>query len=144
MEKGFVVVFDRNCFSNLADLEESIKTYGQEEADTGIALHAIDVCRRDPFSELTIGCSDTDVLQILLNHFEELPSTTIFKTTEHCYNLRQIFERFTPRVLKHYLDFMHLQVATKLGHFIVFKTIVFGNIYELHERNFKYFHQFGH
>ena len=96
LEKDFVVVFDRSCFSNLADLKESLKTYGQEEADTGIVLHAIDVCRRDPFSELTISCSDIDVLLTLLNYFEQLPSTTIFKTTEHCYNLRQIFERFTP------------------------------------------------
>ena len=99
LEKDFVVVLD-SCFSNLADLEESLRTYGQEEADAGIVLHAIDVCRRDPFSELTISCSHTDVLLILLNYFEQLPSTTIFKTTEHCYNLRQIFERFTPRVCK--------------------------------------------
>ena len=56
MVKDFVVVFDRSCFSNLADLEESRKTYGQEEADTGIVLHAIDVCRVDPFSGLTISC----------------------------------------------------------------------------------------
>ena len=96
LEKDFVVVFDRSCFSNLADLEESLKTYGQEEADTGIVLHAIDVCRRDPFSELTISWLDIDVLLTLLNYFEQLGSTTIFKTTEHCYNLRQIFERFTP------------------------------------------------
>ena len=82
LEKDFVV-FDTSCFSNLADLEESLKTYGQEVADTGIVLHAIDVCRRDPFSELT-SCSDTYVLLILLNYFEQLPSTTTVKTTEHC------------------------------------------------------------
>ena len=105
MEKDFVVVFDRNCFSNLADLEESLKTYDQEEADTGIVLHAIDACRRDAFSELTITCSDTDVLLILLYYFEQLPSTTIFKTTEHCFNLPQIFGRFTPRVCKILLGF---------------------------------------
>ena len=88
LEKDFVAVFDRSRFSNLADLEESLKTYGQEEADTGIVLHAIDVCSRDPFSELTISCLDTNVLLILLSYFEQLPSTTIFKTTERCYNLR--------------------------------------------------------
>ena len=117
LEKDFVVVFDRSCFSNLADLEESLKTYGQEEADTGIVLHAIDVCRRDPFSELTISCSDTDVLLILLNYFEQLPSTTIFKTTEHCYNLRQIFERFTPRVCKALLGFHAFTGSDQTGKF---------------------------
>ena len=117
MEKDFVVVFDRSCFSNLADLEESLKTFGQEEADTGIVLHAIDVCRRDPFSELTISCSDTDVLLILLNYFEQLPSTTIFKIKEHCYNLRQIFERFTPRVCKALLGFHTFTGSHQTGKF---------------------------
>ena len=87
MERDFVVVYDRSCFSNLADLEESLKTFGQEESDTAIVLHAMDVFRRDPFSELTISCSDTDVVLILLNYFEQLPSTTIFKSIEHCYDL---------------------------------------------------------
>ena len=91
LEKKFVFVVDRTCFSDLADLDESLKTYDQEEADTGIFLHAIHVCKRDPFSELTIRCSDTEVLLILLNYFEQLPSTTFFKTTEHRYSLRQIF-----------------------------------------------------
>ena len=122
MEKDFVVVFDTNCFSNLADLEESLKTYGQEEADTGIVLHAIDVCRRGRFSELTISCSDTYVLLILLNYFEQLPSTTIFKTTEHCYNFRQIFERLRHEYVKYYLDFTHLRVATKLGNIMGFQN----------------------
>ena len=117
MEKDFVVVFDRSCFSNLADLEESLKTYGQEEADTGIVLHTKDVCRRDLFRELTISCSDKNVLLILLNHFVQLPSTTIFKTTEHYYNLRQIFERFTPRVCKALLGFHAFTGSDQTGTF---------------------------
>ena len=43
LEKDFVVAVDRTCFSILADLDKSLKTYGQEEADTGIVFHAIDV-----------------------------------------------------------------------------------------------------
>ena len=65
----------------------------------------MDVCRRYPFSELTISCFNTDVLLILLNCFEQLPSTTVFKTTEHCYNLRSTLERFTPLVCKALLGF---------------------------------------
>ena len=117
MEKDFVVVVDRTCFSNSADLDEPLKTYGQEEADTGIVLHAIDVCKRDPFSELTISCSDTDVPLILLNYFEQLPSTTVFKTTKHCYNLCQIFERFTPRVCKALLVFHAFTGSDQAGRF---------------------------
>ena len=58
-------------------------------------MHAIDVCKRDPFTKLTISCSDTDVLLILLNYFDQLPSTTTFKTTHHQYNLHSIYEKFT-------------------------------------------------
>ena len=78
------------------------------------------MCRRDPFIELTISCSDTDVLLILLNYFEQLPSTTIFKTTEHCYNLRQIFERFTPQVCKALLGFHAFTGSDQTGKFIGF------------------------
>ena len=105
LEKELVIVLERNCLTNLPDLDENLKIYGQEEADTGKVLHAMDVCRRDPFSELTISCSDTDVLRILLNYFEQLPSTTVFKTTKHRYKLRSIFERVTPRVCKALLGF---------------------------------------
>lgn len=117
LEKYFVVVVDRTCFSNLADLNESLKIYGQEEADTGIVLHAIDVCKRDPFSELTISCPDTDVLLILLNYFDQLPSTTVFKTTEHRYNLRYIFEQFTPWVCKALLGFHAFTGSDQTGKF---------------------------
>ena len=113
LEKYFVVVFDRSCFLNSADLEESHKIYGQEEADPAVVLHAIDVCRRDPFCELTIGCPDTDVLLILLNYFEQLPSTTIFKPT-----LKDLHHEY----VKHYLDFTHLQIATKLGNLMGFQN----------------------
>ena len=112
-----MVVVDRTCFSNLPDLDESLKSYGQEEADTGLFLHAIDVCKRDPFSELTINCSDTDVLLILLHYFEQLPSTTVFKTTEHRYNLRQIFENFTSRVCKALLGFHTFTGSDQTGNF---------------------------
>ena len=52
------------CFTNLPDLNDSLRNYGQEEADTGVVLHVIEVCKREPFSEIIINCSDTDVLLI--------------------------------------------------------------------------------
>lgn len=36
-------------------------------------MDPIDICKRDPFSELTISCSDTDVILILLNYFGQSP-----------------------------------------------------------------------
>ena len=83
IENDFVIVFERTCLTDLSDLDGNLKIYGKEEADTGIVLHAMNVCSRDTFSELMITCSDTDVMLILLNYFEQLPSTTVFKTTDH-------------------------------------------------------------
>ena len=83
LEKDFDIVLESTCLTNLSDLDDNLKIYVQEEADTGMFLHAMDVCRKNPFSELTISCSDADVLLILLNYFEQLPSIAVFKTTDH-------------------------------------------------------------
>lgn len=67
----------------MPDLDENLKIYGQEEANTGLFLHPMDVFGKGPSSKLTISCSDTVVLLILLNYFEQLPGTAVFKATEH-------------------------------------------------------------
>ena len=83
LERDLVNVFKRTCLTNSLDLDENLKICGKKEDDTYIVLYAMDVGRRDPFSKLKISCSDTDVLLILLNYFEQLPSATVFKTTDH-------------------------------------------------------------
>ena len=45
------------------------------------------------------------MLLILLNYFDQLPSTTTFKTTHHQYNLHPIYEKFTPPVCTALLGF---------------------------------------
>ena len=47
LEKDFV--FERTYLRNLPDLGKDLRIYGQEEADTGIVLHAIDKYNRDSF-----------------------------------------------------------------------------------------------
>ena len=47
-------------------------TYGHEEADTGIVLHAIAISTRNTFTDLSVVCDDTDVLLILLRYFGDL------------------------------------------------------------------------
>ena len=69
LNKELVIEFERTCETSILDLNSDLKEYGQKEADTGI-LHAIDVCKRNLFTEFTISCSDTDVLLILLNYFD--------------------------------------------------------------------------
>ena len=45
LKKEFVIAFERTCVINIPDLDSDLKEYGQEEADAGIVLHAIDVCK---------------------------------------------------------------------------------------------------
>ena len=47
LEEDFV--FERTYLQNLPDLGKDLRIYGQEEADIGIVLHAIDKCNRDSF-----------------------------------------------------------------------------------------------
>ena len=106
LDKEFANAFERTCVTNIPDPDSDLKEYGQEEADTGMVLHVIDVCKRDPFTVLTISCSDTNVLLILLNYFDQLPCTTTFKTTHYRYNLRSIYDKFTHQYAQLHLDFM--------------------------------------
>ena len=117
LNKKFVIAFERTCVTNIPGLDSDLKEYGQEEADTGVVLHAMDVCKRDPFTELTISCSDTDVLLILPNYFDQLPSTTTFKTTHHQCNLHSIYEKFTPRVCTALLGFHAMTGNDQTGKF---------------------------
>ena len=61
MSIRYVTVYSTTCDTNILDLDPALSNHKQEEADTSIVLHAIDVTRRNPFSDLTISCSDTDV-----------------------------------------------------------------------------------
>jgi len=70
LRKDFVIVYGNCCLTNIPSLDPELFNYNQEEADTGIVLHALDVCKNGPFTELVIACSDTDVLLIILNYFK--------------------------------------------------------------------------
>ena len=62
-----VTVYNKTCDTNVPDLYPALRNQNQEEAETSIALHAIDVTRENPFSDLTIS----NILNILfaLNNY---------------------------------------------------------------------------
>ena len=101
--KGFMVVFDKTVLTNTADFDNTLRNH--EEPNTGIVLHALDVSKRDPFSELVVFCFDTDVLLILLHYFDKLSSSTTIKTINREFVLRKIYENFVPHCLKSLLGF---------------------------------------
>ena len=101
----FVVVYGNFCLTNVFSLNRELFDYNQEDTDTGIVLHALNVSKNDPFTELVITCSDTDVLLILLNYFGDINSCTIFKTSQQEYYLREIHESLKPGIIKALLGF---------------------------------------
>ena len=84
----YVAVYKQTCLTNLQDLNPLLMNDNQEEADTNIVLHAIDVTQRDPSTDLVISCSETDVLLILLNYFDSICLNTIFRASSHGMPLR--------------------------------------------------------
>ena len=57
---------------NLVNFNDDLKNHTHEEADTLMILHAVDVTKRDPFTQLFISCSDTDVFLLLIHYYDEL------------------------------------------------------------------------
>ena len=66
--------------SNISDFPDDLRTHSHEEADTLIILHAIDVAKKNPFTQLHLSCSDTDVFLLLLNYYQLICNSTIFRT----------------------------------------------------------------
>ena len=84
----------------MALFNPNLLTCNQEEADTGIILHAQDVCRSDLFLEVVVSCFDTDVLLLFLNYLEDLSSCTIFKTSHQVYHFQKNFENLNVNVFE--------------------------------------------
>ena len=77
----FVISYEKMCITNVDKLNENLKSHSHEEADTCIFLHALDVTARNLFTELVVYCSDNDVLLQLLHYFNDICSSTIFRST---------------------------------------------------------------
>ena len=112
-----MVVYDNYCLRNISSLNWGLFDYNQEQTGTGIILHAPDVSKNGPFTELVIACSDTDVLLILLNYFKNINSCTIFKTSHQEYYLREIHESLKPGIIKELLGFRAFSGCDQTGKF---------------------------
>ena len=97
--------------------------HNQEEANTSIVLHAIDVTQRDPSTDLMISCSDTDVLLILLNYFDSICLSTIFRTSSHDMPLRFSYEKLGEVKCKALLGFHALTGCDQTGKFYGFSKL---------------------
>ena len=60
--KEYVIVYGNSVLTNVVNLDEQLYNYTQEESNTGIVLHAIDVTKRDPLIKSVDMCSGIDFL----------------------------------------------------------------------------------
>ena len=79
--KRYVVTYNSTAESNIIDFPEELKFHSHEEADTLIVLHSIEVAKRNPFCQLYVACSDTDVLLLLLYFYLQICNNTVFHAT---------------------------------------------------------------
>ena len=120
------------CDTNIPDLDPGLSNHNQEEAS--IVLHTIDVTRRNPYSDLTISYSETDVLLILLYYFDHLCSTTVFSTGEHDMPLQPLAENLGKMFVNVYVVFMPSMDHTRLENFLAFQNRLVGTRTWLHHK----------
>ena len=117
LNMDYVTVYGRKYQTNIADPDPELQTYKHEEPDTDIVLHCIDLSKRDPFTELVVSCYDNDVLLMLLDYFNQLCTTTVFKTLHQQMNLRMIYESLSPRRYQSLLGFYAITGCNHTGKF---------------------------
>ena len=61
----------------MRDFDYGLQGHNHEEADTLIILHCFQIAKIDSFREVFIVCSDTDVLLMLLYHYQTLCTQAI-------------------------------------------------------------------
>ena len=106
LKVDYIVIHHKCLITNIPDLDSSLRNYSHEEADIRIVINALDVSKRDPFTDVVISCSDTDVLLILIHYYEQLTSSIVFKTTVHSYLVAEIYKNLSPSI-RHALSGFH-------------------------------------
>ena len=75
--KRYVPAYNSTAESNIVDFPGELKFHSHEEVDTLIALHSIDVAKRNPFCQLYVACSDTDVLLLHLYFYSQICNNAV-------------------------------------------------------------------
>ena len=74
---SYVISYKNKCLINVMDFDFGLQGHNREEADTLIILHCFQIAKIDLFREVVIVCSDTDLLLMLLYHYQTLCTQTI-------------------------------------------------------------------
>ena len=76
--KRYIVAYSITAKSNIVDFPDELKFHSHEEADSLIVLQCTDVAKSNPFCQLCVSCSDTDVLLLLLYFYPQICNNIIF------------------------------------------------------------------
>ena len=76
---SYVISYKNKCLTNVMDFDYGLQGQNHEEADTLIILHCFQIAKIDNFREVVIVCSDTDILLMLLYHYQTLCTQTIMR-----------------------------------------------------------------
>ena len=74
---SYVICYKNKCLTNVMDFDYGLQGNNHEVADTLIILYCFQIPKIDPFREVVIVCSDTDVLLMLLYHYHTLCTQTM-------------------------------------------------------------------
>ena len=69
----YSVTHDLQSQSNIDNYSAELLEHDLKKADTLLIVQAIDIARNDPFTECYIYSLDTDVLVLLIHHYQMLP-----------------------------------------------------------------------
>ena len=114
---AFAVSYEFTCIFGIPNIDARLKDHCNEEADTCIVLHSLDVTKRNPFTDLVVYCCDPDVLLLLLYYFNELYSSTIFRTTNLEIRLWTLHSHLDPELRTSFLGFHALTTCDQSGKF---------------------------
>ena len=67
---SYVISYKNKCLINVMDFDFGLQGHNREEADTLIILHCFQIAKIDLFREVVIVCCDTDLLLMLLYHYQ--------------------------------------------------------------------------
>ena len=76
----YAIVYHHKCITNIPHFTKHLCTLNHEEVDTLIILLLLDVSSINPFAELIINSSDTDVYLLLVYYQTKLCNRTSFRT----------------------------------------------------------------
>ena len=77
-EKRYIVANSITAESKIVDFPDELKFHSHEEPDTLIVPQSSDVAKSNPFCQLYVACSDTDVLLLLLYFYPQICNNIIF------------------------------------------------------------------